>query len=185
MTMPDLPQGPYGPPPEQPQPRKRHRVRNTILAVSGGLVVIVVLAATLGGSKTPATPAAVNTPSAHAAVTTAPSTPPALSAGDQEFVSDMRSQYGFNGTTDSAVLSIGTTICTQRSTGLGQHRTDALVGTMVSGSSTNDDAITRLAEKDLCPAYLPPQTVTYIVTGTPALRSPTAPQARTTTARCR
>ena len=115
MTMPDLPQGPYGPPPEQPQPRKRHRVRNTILAVSGGLVVIVVLAATLGGSKTPATPAAVNTPSAHAAVTTAPTTTPALSAGDQEFVTAIRSALakgGYSSTgTDAQLASVGTQIC--------------------------------------------------------------------------
>jgi hypothetical protein len=147
--------------------KSRRRLNKILLGVIGFAVLIVVLVV-VGSSHTKATPNTAGSPppTAHAAATPSPSAP-TLSAAQQAFVSDMRSQYGFNGSTDSEIAGIGAAVCTGRQDGVSQRKTDAAVGVFVTGSSSSHDPIARLAEKDLCPAYLPQQTVTYIVTGTP------------------
>jgi hypothetical protein len=59
----DQPQEPYGTPPPAQQPRKTHKIRNTLLGSVVALVVLVAITAALGGSKTPrpATAAAAST----------------------------------------------------------------------------------------------------------------------------
>ena len=101
------------------------------------------------------------------------SSPPAsaLSAADQQFVSDMRSNSAFNfssGITDAQIATFGESVCTQRQTGLSQVGAVSYAQTQWTNTSPMlGDAMIRHAETDLCPKYLPAQTVTYIVTGTP------------------
>jgi hypothetical protein len=155
-----------------PRGRRRrpgHRARNVALLTVGLLAVVAVISAVAGnggktghgGTRTP--PAASSAPAAAA-------TTPALSAGAQQFVSDLQSSSLFNvGSSTSAaqIASYGQQVCSMRQGG--QKQTAAISYTETAWSNMSPmlaDAMTRLAEQDMCASDLPGQTVTYIVRGT-------------------
>ena len=76
MTTPMPPAGPYGTPPEQPQPprKRRHWIRNTFIAAGAVIVLIVVISVAAGGG-TASSPRSSTIPAV-----TAPATPAATAA---------------------------------------------------------------------------------------------------------
>jgi hypothetical protein len=183
-------QPPYGGPPWQPQqpgdpqyptqphsgdphgrrarsPKHRHRVRNVILSIIGLIIVLVAIGTALSGGKSPGKPAAgASTPSATPAAANTD-----LTASQQQFVNDMQSSTVFNigsSTSASQIADFGQTVCSDRQSGQSQPS----VITSAQGDWTNASAMmagqtVRLAEKDMCSQFLPAETVTYIVKGTP------------------
>jgi hypothetical protein len=80
----------------------------------------------------------------------------------------MRSQFGFSGASANDIVAIGAETCSQRESGVSQSATITTVVSdngLTGGGPTGYGGIIRLSETDLCRKYLPPQTVTYIVTG--------------------
>lgn len=95
---------------------------------------------------------------------------PGLSAADRQFVSDMRDTFTFSSSIqDSDIASSGEKVCRDRRAGASVAREVSAV----SHAWTNTTAggaiqIIVLAEKDICAAERTAQTVTYVVTGSPA-----------------
>jgi hypothetical protein len=164
-------QPPYQPgqgAPSRPS-RKRHRARNTVLSAVGVIIAIAVISS-LASAASKSRGAAG--PSSAGASTSAPAaTSPALSNSAQQFVSDLESSSQFNissSTSDAEIASYGQQVCAMRQAG--QAQTAAITYTESTWSNSSPmlaDAMTRLAEQDMCSGQLPEQTVTYIVRGTP------------------
>jgi Protein of unknown function (DUF732) len=188
-TPSDGEQPPYGPPqqppylppgpqsgfdepnlPPEPSPGRPRRIRNPgrrkasaiILSIIGVLVVIIAVTAALSGG--PKKPAAGK--SSAPSVVQAPSSP-AMSAQDQQFISDMQTHFSFNSSVSTAsIAQFGEDVCSSRQSGQSQ----AQEVTTAQGDWTNTqagaaDEMVRLAEQDICASYLPADTVTYVVTG--------------------
>lgn len=169
MTTPQPPYMQPYPPPGPPQPGKRHRLRNAILAASGALVLIIVIAGIAGGSKHTAAPAS-HPKAATPAAATAPSPAAALSAGATKFVSAVRNALAAGGysssATDAQLAHVGTEICTLRAAGGSQADVTGVVSGAEAKFSMSAGKFVRTAERDMCPSQLPVvQTVEYIVTG--------------------
>jgi hypothetical protein len=153
------------PPPAKPlrarNPRRR-RAKTVVLSIIGALVVVIAITAGLSGS--PKKPTA-NKSSAPPAVQ-APSSP-AMSTQDQQFVSDMQADFSFNSSVSTtSIAQFGEDICSSRQTG--QSQTQQVTTAQAAWTNTQAgpaDEMVRLAEQDICPSYLPADTVTYIVTG--------------------
>jgi hypothetical protein len=150
--------------------RKPHRARNIVLSAVGVITAIAVISSIASaGSKNhggaPGPSSAGTTMSAPAA------TSPALSDSAQELVSNLQSSTLFNigsSTSDAEIASYGQQVCSLRQAGQGQ--TAAISDTETTWSNMSPmlaDAMTRLAEQDMCAGQLPEQTITYIVRGTP------------------
>ena len=159
-------------PPNVAQPRQRaarsHRVRNVMFLTVGLLVVVIAISAVASnGGKSHGGRGA---PRAGATTSAPPVTAPALSAPEQRFVSDLQSssQFSISSSTSSAeIAAYGQQVCSMRQSG--QRQTAATSFTQTTWTNTSPmlaDAMTRLAEEDLCASELPEQTVTYIVRGT-------------------
>ena len=176
--QPDDDAGQHYPPASQPQhhaatppgrrPRRAHRARSIVLPGIGLLVVAAAVSAIAGNAGTKhgggAAPAGSSVPTSTA-------TTPALSASAQEFVSDLQSSSQFNigsSTSSAQIASYGQQVCSMRQGGQTQR---AAISFTRSGWSNMSpmlaDAMTRLAEQDMCAGDLPERTVTYIVRGTP------------------
>lgn len=153
------------PPPAEPHrsrsPRRR-KANVIVLSVIGVLVVGVGVTAALSG--VPKTPAA-NKQSAPPVVQ-APSSP-AVSAQDQQFVSDMQAHFSFDSSVSTAsIAQFGEGVCSSRQSG--ESQTQQVTNTQKEWTNTDPgtaDEMVRLAEQDICPSYLPGYTVTYVVTG--------------------
>jgi Protein of unknown function (DUF732) len=158
------PNPPSGPPPANPlrarNPRRR-RAKTIVLSIIGALVVVAITAGLSGSPKKPT----ANKSSAPPAVQ-APSSP-AMSAQDQQFVSDMQAHFSFNSSvSNTSIAQFGEGICSSRQTG--QSQTQEVATAQAAWTNTQAgpaDEMVRLAEQDICPSYLPAYTVTYIVTG--------------------
>ena len=149
--------------------RKRHRARTIVLSALGVIIAIAVISSIASaGSKSrgaagPSSPG-TSTPAAAA-------TSPALSTSAQQFVSDLQSSSQFNigsSTSSTQIASYGQQVCAMRQAG--QTQTAAISDTESTWSNMSPmlaDAMTRLAEQDMCASQLPEQTITYIVRGTP------------------
>lgn len=158
---------PRSAPPGQ-RPGRAHRARNVMLLTVGLLVVVVAISAVASnGGKSPGgagRPAASTTTSAPVVTT------PALSASEQQFVSDLQSssQFDISSSTSSAqIADYGQQVCSMRQGG--QKQTAAISFTEATWSNMSPmlaDAMTRLTEQDMCASALPEQTITYIVRGT-------------------
>jgi hypothetical protein len=134
-----------------------------------GLLVIVVAASAIAsngsknhrGSGGAATAGSAPAPAATTQV---------LSASAQQFVSDLQSSslFSVGSTTSSAeIASYGQQVCGMRQGGQNQAAAISFTETAWSNMSPMlADAMTRLAEQDMCGSDLPEQTVTYIVRGT-------------------
>jgi hypothetical protein len=148
--------------------RPGHRARNVALLAVGLLVVVAVISAVAdnGGKDRgdAGTPPAVGSAPAPAATT------PALGASAQQFVSDLQSSSLFSvGSSTSAaqIASYGQQVCSMRQGGQKQAAAISFTETAWSNMSPMlADALTRLAEQDMCAGDLPEQSVTYIVRGT-------------------
>jgi hypothetical protein len=153
---PQQPQYPQ-PPPHQspPSPRRIHTARNVVLICVGAFLVLIVIgavAAAVGHNKKPAAARVAASPAA-ATKSTAPAAPQ-LTAGEQQFVDDMHSQYNLSSQVTATLLaSLGSNVCAYRSTGESQASVVSFVGSQLT---TGAAQVAALAEKDMCPRYLPP-----------------------------
>lgn len=127
------------------------KTTQTTIAIAAAIAVAAIAAA----CASPRAPrAAAHVAPAAPATTSAAVAAPALSAADQKFISDMRSQFGLNGSTSSDIAQVGATTCALRSTDSQPATVSDLSDMTIDGISGNA-RIVRLAEKDLCPEYLP------------------------------
>jgi hypothetical protein len=139
-----------------------------LLSVIGVLVVIIAIGVAVSGGKTPGKPASAGT--APPAAPTAQATSSGITAAQQQFISDMQSSgNGFNSSVSASdIAQFGQQVCDNRQGGQAQAGVIAFARQSWTNTSAIDgDQMVRLAEKDICPQYLPPETVTYIVRGTP------------------
>lgn len=149
-------------------PRKRHRLRTVLLSAVGAIIVVVAIGVAAGGGKSPSKSASTSSTSAPPA---AQATTPSIAAAQQQFVNDMRSGTVFNvdsSVSDQQIASFGQDVCGIRQSG--QPQSVAIANaqqTWTDTSAMQGDQVVRLAEKGICPNYLPAETVTYIVRGTP------------------
>lgn len=171
-------QPPSGPP-SQPmggpsvQPPNRHRLRNALPVA--GVIVIVVIALVVGISvgknsngNSSGGSASSGSPSASAS-SAASSAAAALPSGGQQYASDMQSTFNFNGDVSASdIASFGQQVCQDRQSGTSVAGEVPTAQQHWSNTSPGDAIqMVMLAEKDMCPAELTTQTVTYVVTGTP------------------
>lgn len=184
MTSPEFPQtgenaGQQFPAINEPQhlpgaaPRGRrrrpgNRARNVALLTVGLLAVAAMISAVAGnGGKNHG---GTGTPPAASSAPPPAATTPALSASEQQFVSDLQSSSLFSvgsSTSSAQIASYGQQACSMREDG--QKQTAAISFTETAWSNMSPmlaDAMARLAEQDMCASALPGQTVTYIVRGT-------------------
>jgi len=160
--------------PIQPGPRKRHRVRNGLLGIAALFVLLIVVSAIIGNDQKSG-----DTNTLHHAVTSASSDSSGTSAsspltgGQTAFVSAIRSALSAHGdvntATNAQLAKLGNEICNDRAAGDSQ----ATVITASKGSWGRLDmtaaGFVKTAEHDICPSeYQAPQTITYVVTGSPA-----------------
>ena len=161
------PQYPPGAAPPGRSPRRGHRARNVMLLTIGLLVIVVAASAIASNGSKDHRGSGGAAPAGSAPAPAA--TTQALSASAQQFVSDLQSSSVFNvgGSTSSTdIASYGQQICSLRQGG--QTQTAAISYTQTAWSNMSPmlaDALTRLAEQDMCASDLPEQTVTYIVRG--------------------
>jgi hypothetical protein len=175
---PRRPEPPTVPSPDPPSgyrgrdPRKLYRRGNVALSVIMGLLVAGGIANALGAHKAPhSRPAAAASPGGPAAHSPAPAANGDLTAAQQQFVSDVQSSSKWSIRSSTSALRIaafGRQVCTERKDGQAQLKVVSDVQGMWKNSSAMSAVATvRLAEQELCSSYLTPQTVTYIVRGTP------------------
>ncbi len=92
---------------------------------------------------------------------------PALSAGQQQFVNDMRGTFSFDSSVqDDTIATFGQQVCSDLQGG-NTVATEVPFAEKSWSNMTAGDAIqmVTLATKDICPSQAKPQTVTYAVTG--------------------
>lgn len=149
--------------------RRRHRARNIVLSAVGMIIAIAVISSLASaGSNSRGT---AGRSSAGTSTSAPAATSPALSPSAQQFASDLQSSTLFNigsSTSDAQIASYGQQLCSMRQAG--QEQTAAISYTESTWSNMSPmlaDAMTRLAEQDMCASELPEQTITYIVRGTP------------------
>jgi hypothetical protein len=147
--------GPYY---QQPQPprKKRHLVRNILLGVAGLFVLFIVIriiGTAVSGSKP--TASSSSSPATSAPTTTAPAAA-TFSSADEKFFNDVTAAFPSLAIDDSTMAKLGTDTCNARKAGTSQamlyaatNKQKALLG------PDGGPKIVRLAEKDLCPQYLP------------------------------
>jgi hypothetical protein len=166
-------QTPQYPPPyaTPPTPKRKSAFRRAFFATFGviaALAVIGVLAGLLaaGGSngRHPRHVAASSCPAGWSHVGSdgacAPdATPagPALNGTQQQLVNDIRDKYNFNaGVADSDIVAYGQSVCSGRAAGGSQSDAEQVSKTAWTHMSASDAyKMTRLAESDMCPAWLP------------------------------
>jgi hypothetical protein len=163
---------PYQPGPVASPPgpaRRRHRGRNILLSAVAALFAIIVISSVAGnGGKSHGS---TGTPGPVASTAPPAATGQALSASAQQFVSDLQSSSQFsigNSTSSTQIAAYGQQACSMRQAG--QKQTAVISYTETAWSNMSPmlaDAMTRLAEHDMCASDLPEQTVTYTVRGTP------------------
>lgn len=156
--------GPQQPPPGPPgQPPKRsHKARNITLGVVGGLAVIIIASAIANGGKgSSGNPgSSISSIGASTPTTAASSSAPALPADQTKFVSDLRSymtgQGVSNTSSDAAIAGLGKSICQVASSGGSSSDIAAVLGGKAQADfSIKPGKLVRMAEKDMCPKYLP------------------------------
>jgi hypothetical protein len=142
------------------------KVNHRPWAVLVPLAVAALALAACGSSKSP--------PAAASHTTSAPATPPApaLTAAQQQFVSDARSTFNMGASvTDSDLVGIASGVCAAAQANLGANAIDlvpAAQGLTFSGGEGNSAGaaqIVALAIKDTCPQYTPPPTVILRMSG--------------------
>jgi len=94
------------------------------------------------------------------AVATTPATLPPLSRSQQAFVAHIRGRYHVaGGVADSDIANFGTSVCTGRKAGQSEdYLTSAAMSQVTHAPASDTRAMVRLAEADMCPAYLPEPT---------------------------
>jgi hypothetical protein len=181
------PNGPAPPQPAEPPPvptsdppsgyngrnlKKLYRRGNVALSLIMALLVAGGIANALHAHKAaPSKPSAAVNPKATAAHSAAPAAATDLSAAQQQFVSDVQSSSKWSigsSTSASQIAAFGQQVCSDRRDGQTQLSVISDVrGRWKHSSAMSANATVRLAETALCSSYLTPQTVTFLVRGTP------------------
>jgi uncharacterized RDD family membrane protein YckC len=106
-------------------------------------------------SSSGAGPQAHNAPGSPTAAPSA--TGPSLTGSEQAFVAHIRGHYNIAGAmADSAIANFGDGVCTGRQAGHSEdYLTSAAMSQVTNTSASDARAMVRLAETDICPAYLP------------------------------
>jgi hypothetical protein len=166
----------YLPPP--PPPRKRHRPR-LILSIVAGFVILFVIAAAIGLGIGGGKNASNTDPDPASASPTATSTPPpsggtGLTPGEAAFVKAILAHLASLGSTspvsDQQIVGVGTKmICDKLQSGLSIVAVAHGLGPAPERVlHLTGRQLVSLANRDICPSvHEVPQTVTYVVTGTP------------------
>ena len=165
-------------PPRRPWPG-RHPTWTAILSAVG-LLVILGIVGSVGGSKTGSHPSASSsptpTPTAAATHAAKKQTPPVYTSAQRQFFRDVDKYVPALGAGDSALVSIGNSICNLRHTGISQRETIAEQTFPNLTSISQQARLVRLAEKDLCRRYLPlpatPKVIARPAPSTPAATTP-------------
>jgi len=127
--------------------------------------VAVVIAVKVAGGKSSGQPSASQTSPPQPVVA---SSSPALSASDQQFVTDMRTAFNFDSTVaDSDIAAFGENVCNSDLPDIGKAVTDAQTSWTNTTPGQGIHAA-ELADTDICPSTTITETVTYVVRGTAA-----------------
>jgi hypothetical protein len=157
--------------PIEPGPRKGHRIRNGLLGIAALFVLLIVVSEITGSNQNSG-----NTGSHHHAVTSASSgsaSSSPLTSGQTTFVTAIRSALAAHGDvntgTNAQLAKFGNEVCNAREA----DNSQATVITASKDAWAKFDMtaarFVKTAERDMCPSeYQVPQTVTYVVTGSPA-----------------
>jgi hypothetical protein len=148
-------------------------LRNVLLAA--GAVAIAVIVVTIGissgehSSGNSSSASANSSPPTSTASSAALGAATSLPSGGQQFASDMQSVFNFGSSVSvSDIASFGQQVCQARQSGTSLAGEVPTVQQDWSNTSAGDAIqMVTLAEKDMCPSEQTPQTVTYVVTGTP------------------
>jgi lambda repressor-like predicted transcriptional regulator len=157
--------------PIEPGPRKRHRVRNGLLGIAALFVLLIVVSAITGNDQKSGDANTLHHAVTSASSGSASSSP--LTGGQTTFVAALRSALAAHGDmntgTNTQLAKLGNDVCNAREAGDSQ----ATLITATKGSWAKFDMtaarFVKTAERDICPSeYEAPQTITYVVTGSPA-----------------
>ena len=128
-----------------------------VLLCVGALVVLAIIGAIAGaagskGKHGQSTAAASAAKSSSPAAPTPTASP--LTASQQKFIADMHSTYNVDkSVTDQILAVLGNSICGEREDGDSQSTVTAFVAGELT---TQPAAVTLMAERDMCPRYVPP-----------------------------
>jgi hypothetical protein len=134
------------------RPRKRHRVRNVLLAIFALIVVIVVISTTANSGKKPA---ADNRPAATATTKAAPksSPTPSFTAAENAWITQVVNKWPqISAGTDNQIVTVGNDICNARQAGTTQQQLVAASGARFGKQAK---PFVRAAEAALCPSEIP------------------------------
>jgi Host cell surface-exposed lipoprotein len=142
-----------------PAPRKRHTVRNVLLAIVGVFVLLVILGVVLGSGTKPVSSATGPTDNVPAATATTPAPHPSpdLSSGDAAFVTAVRSALSSGGYTNSAtdaqIAGVGDSLCKVLSDGGTQSAVAAMLTNRKAENNFNmtSKELVSTAHRDICP----------------------------------
>jgi hypothetical protein len=129
--------------------------RRSIILGAAGAASVLALAVGCGAAGTSGSSPPAQKPSSSAAG----STPTPLSVSELAFISQMRTNYNFgSGVSDRDIAHFGHQVCTLREGGDTQATAAQVAASSWTNTSTTEgEAMARLAEKDLCPSELPVQ----------------------------
>ena len=123
------------------------------------MLVVIGVIANLTAPKTPSHPAN-STPAASTAAPSVTTTTNAatLTTGQRKYYHDLSTYVSALGASEIASVGIGNSVCDARRTGTSQSQTIAEQTFPAQLSKAQRTKLVRLAEKDLCPKYLPSAT---------------------------
>jgi hypothetical protein len=146
------------------------KVAGLIVGVVVGGIILTAAGAAAMGSGGASSPAATGRQHAQAQAAASAPAAPTLGSGEQQFVSDMRQTFSFDSSVpDSDIASFGDQTCADLKNG--SSVASEVPGVRGQWSRTSKgDAIqmVTLAIRDICPDQARRQTVTYVVSGSPA-----------------
>ena len=166
------PQQPWGQPPWQPggpqyqqpypggmpsgsvkPPKKRHRVRNVILAATGTLVAFVVIGTALSagskGTHSSGSSGTVVTQVSPSATASSAS----FTAAETKWFNDVNARWPqISGGTEAQIVSVGNQLCSARAAGATQQM---VIGASLHKFGGKAGAFVRNIERDLCPSEVP------------------------------
>jgi hypothetical protein len=128
-------------------------MRNYLAAAVAATVALLAV----GCASAPATTAANSTPAASAAPSVTTTTKAAtLTTAQRKYFHDLSTYVAALGASEVASVSIGNSVCGARQSGTSQSQTIAEQTFPAQLSKAQRTTLVVLAEKDLCPKYLPP-----------------------------
>jgi hypothetical protein len=134
------------------------------LIISGAVAALIIFAAGCGTTTANDTTA----PPAQSS-SSAPAATPSTDAAHEQFAGDMRQAYSFDSSVvDSDMASFADQVCSDLSSNSVADEVPVVSGMWTDTSKGDAINMITMAVRDVCPSQQFKQTVTYIVTGSPA-----------------